>query len=98
MYYGASDTYQFHVKGYDQFSLWGMDKKLDPKNGNQVFVVKVDGVEQPIDASLYNTESYTIRRYDISSGEHLIEISTTCTGSNVCYPSDTMSERTPSRT
>ena len=82
---GASDTYQFHVKGYDQFSLWGMDKKIDPKNGNQVFVVKVDGVEQPTDASLYNTDSYTIRRYDISSGEHLIEISTTCTGSNVCY-------------
>lgn len=81
----ASDTYQFHVKGYDQFTLWGMDKKLDPKNGNQVFVVKVDGVEQPTDASLYNVSNYTIRRYDISAGEHLIEISTTCTGTNVCY-------------
>lgn len=62
-----------------------MDKKLDPKNGNQVFVVKVDGVEQPTDQSLYNTTNYTIRRYNISAGEHLIEISTTCTGSNVCY-------------
>lgn len=82
---GASDTYQFHVQGFDQFSLWGMDKKLDPKNGNQVFVVKVDGVEQPTDESLYDTKSYTIRRYDISTEEHLIEISTTCTGSNVCY-------------
>ena len=81
----SSDTYQFHVQGFDQFSLWGMDKKLDPKNGNQVFVVKVDGVEQPTDESLYNTEKYTIRRYALSSGEHLIEISTTCTGSNVCY-------------
>lgn len=81
----SSDTYQFHVKGFDQFSLWGMDKKLDPKNGNQVFVVKVDGVEQATDPSLYNTEAYTIRRYNISTAEHLIEISTTCTGSNVCY-------------
>lgn len=81
----SSDTYQFHVKGFDQFSLWGMDKKLDPKNGNQVFVVKVDGVEQTTDPSLYNTEAYTIRRYNISTAEHLIEISTTCTGSNVCY-------------
>lgn len=80
-----SDTYTFHIQGFDQFSLWGMDKKLDPKNGNQVFVVKVDGVEQPTDQSLYNTTNYTIRRYNISTGEHLIEISTTCTGSNVCY-------------
>ena len=46
------NTYQFHVRGFDQFSLWGMDKKLDPKNGNQVFVVKIDGVEQATDASL----------------------------------------------
>lgn len=82
---GSENKYQFHVKGFDQFSLWGMDKKLDPKNGNQVFVVKVDGVEQTTDPSLYNTEAYTIRRYNISTAEHLIEISTTCTGSNVCY-------------
>lgn len=81
----SSDTYQFHVQGFDQFSLWGMDKKIDPKNGNQVFVVKVDGVEQTTDPSLYNTETYTIRRYTITTGKHLIEISTTCTGSNVCY-------------
>ncbi len=79
------NTYQFHVQGFDQFSLWGMDKKLDPKNGNQVFVVKIDGVEQATDASLYNTKSYTVRRYNMTTGEHLIEISTTCTGSNVCY-------------
>lgn len=79
------DTYQFHVQGFDQFSLWGMDKKLDPKNGNQVFVVKIDGVEQATDASLYNTTAYTVRRYNMTTGEHLIEISTTCTGSNVCY-------------
>ncbi len=79
------NTYQFHVQGFDQFSLWGMDKKLDPKNGNQVFVVKIDGVEQATDASLYNTSAYTVRRYNMTTGEHLIEISTTCTGSNVCY-------------
>ncbi len=79
------NTYQFHVQGFDQFSLWGMDKKLDPKNGNQVFVVKIDGVEQATNASLYNTTAYTVRRYNMTTGEHLIEISTTCTGSNVCY-------------
>ena len=78
----SSDKYQFHVKGFDQFSLWGMDKKIDPKNGNQVFVVKVDGVEQTTE---YSTDKYTVRRYNITSGEHLIEISTTAaTGTNKC--------------
>ena len=82
----SSNTYQFHIKGYDQFSLWGMDKKIDAsKNIYEVFVVKVDGVEQPIDKSLYNKDSYTVRRYDISSGEHLIEVTTSTSGSNVCY-------------
>ena len=82
---GASDTYQFKVQGYDQFSLWGMDKKLDAKKGDSVLVVKVDGIRQPIDHDIYNKDKYTIRRYTITPGEHLIEISTTCTGSDVCY-------------
>ena len=78
----STNKYQFHIKGYDQFSFWGMDKKLDPKNGNQVFVVKIDGVVQ---TTAYSTDKYTIRRYDITTAEHLIEISTTEeTGTNKC--------------
>ncbi len=78
----STNKYQFHIKGYDQFSFWGMDKKLDPKNGNQVFVVKIDGVVQ---TTAYSTDKYTIRRYDITTTEHLIEISTTEeTGTNKC--------------
>lgn len=80
--YSNANTYQFHVKGFDQFSFWGMDKKLDPKNGNQVFVVKVDGEVQPME---YNAEKYTVRRFNITTKEHLIEISVTKeTGSNKC--------------
>ena len=78
----SSDKYQFHIKGFDQFSLWGMDKKLDPKNGDQVFVVKVDGKEQ---TTTYNADKYSIRRYNITTGEHVIEISTTAaTKTNKC--------------
>ena len=78
----STNTYQFHVKGYDQFSFWGMDKKLDSKNGNQVFVVKIDGVEQPME---YSTDKYSIRRFNITTARHLIEISTTKeTGTNKC--------------
>ena len=79
------NSYKFHIQGYDQFSLWGMDKKLDPKNGDQIFVVKVDGIEQSIEESLYNTSTYTIRRYDISRGEHVIEILSTAETKNACF-------------
>lgn len=78
----STNNYQFHIKGYDQFSFWGMDKKLDPKNGNQVFVVKIDGVEQPME---YSTDKYSIRRFNITTARHLIEISTTKeTSTNKC--------------
>lgn len=79
---GSENKYQFHVKGFDQFSLWGMDKKVD----TEVFVVKVDGVVQTTDPSLYNADKYTIRRYDISTGEHLIEVTATTSKSDrYCY-------------
>ena len=78
---GATDTYLFHVKGFDQFSLWGMDKKVS----DEVFVVKVDGEVQSIDPSLYNADKYTIRRYDITTAEHVIEISTTAIKDRYCY-------------
>lgn len=77
------NVYLFHVQGFDQFSLWGMDKKIDPKNGDKVFVVKVDGVEQQM---TYSTDKYTIRRFDITTAEHLIEVSVTAaTGSDYCF-------------
>lgn len=79
---GSENKYQFHVKGFDQFSLWGMDKTV----ASEVFVVKVDGVVQTTDPSVYNANKYTIRRYDISTGEHLIEVTATTSKSDrYCY-------------
>ena len=78
---GKDNVYKFHVKGYDQFSLWGMDKKVS----TEVFVVKIDGRTQPTDASLYNSNNYTIRRYNMTTGEHLIEISASTVDDRYCY-------------
>ena len=78
---GKDNVYKFHIKGYDQFSLWGMDKKVS----TEVFVVKIDGITQPTDASLYNSNNYTIRRYNMTTGEHLIEISASTVDDRYCY-------------
>ena len=61
--------YKFHIKGYDQFSFYGKDNKANESNGKH-FEVYVDGVKQAMTLS----ESASIRRFDITTGEHVIEV------------------------
>ena len=67
------NTYTFHFSGYDQFSIFAKDKKQDTKGtkpgDNQYFEVYIDGVLQPLQ---FNKDNYTIRRYTISTGEHVV--------------------------
>ena len=69
-----NNAYKFHIKGYDQFSFYGKDNSttIDPNNAskNKRFQVYIDDVLQPENPS----NSATIRRYDISTGEHVIEV------------------------
>lgn len=72
-----NNSFKCHIKGFDQFSFLGKDKKTDtsskqdkPEN-NQLFEVYIDNVLQPAKT---NTSSVTLRRYDISTGEHVIEV------------------------
>lgn len=68
---------KLHIKGYDQFSYYGYDKsvEIDSKTGNYKkearFQVFIDGEMQP-ETQCGTTAS--VRRYDISAGEHLIEV------------------------
>lgn len=69
---GSSNSVELHIKGFDQFSLYAMDKKWTPAKPNdcKYFKVLIDGqlatMEQSTDA--------TIRRFDISEDEHVIKI------------------------
>ncbi len=66
-------TYTYHISGYDQFSIYAKDKKQDTKGtkpgDNQYFEVYIDGILQPLQ---FNKDNYTIRRYSISTGEHVV--------------------------
>ncbi len=70
-------SYKMHISGYDQFSLYAKDKKKDDKGTkpaeNRYFEIYIDGELQP---QQFNKDDYTIRRYSISTGEHVIEIKT----------------------
>ncbi len=59
----------FHIKGYDQFSFVGYD--AGGASENKHFIVRIDGVEKTFPYE----KSNTIRRFDIATTEHLIEIS-----------------------
>jgi len=62
-------TYKMHVKGYDQFSFYGKDNNTDASKGRH-FEVYIDEVKQNM--SLSSNE--TIRRFIMTTGEHLIEV------------------------
>lgn len=68
----SSNSVEMHIQGYDQFSLYGIDKKINPSkpSDHKVFKVLIDDVEQTMEPST----SATIRRFDITTGEHVIKI------------------------
>lgn len=78
--------YKLHINGYDQFSFFGKDNSttIDPNNEskNKRFQVYIDGVLQP--ETQVATED-KIRRYDISTGEHLIEVRGIGSSNNYFY-------------
>ena len=66
---GNGDEYVFHIQGYDQFSLMGKDNNADPSKGRHLEVY-VDNILQTMSLST----SHTIRRFKISTGEHIIKV------------------------
>ena len=69
-----NNNYKFRIQGYDQFSFYGKDNSttIDPNNAskNKRFQVYIDNVLQPENPS----SSPSIRRYNITTGEHVIEV------------------------
>ena len=67
----ASNYYELHIKGFDQFSIYAQDKKSDKNPSNNKYIkVVVDGKEIVKDVDT----QVSIRRYDISAAEHVIRI------------------------
>ena len=84
----SNNAYKFHVKGFDQFTILAKDKKLDtssdhskPQN-DQLFDVYIDDVARPRQS---DASSVTIRRFDISTAEHVIEVRAINSGNSELY-------------
>lgn len=71
------NEYQFHIEGYDQFSIMGKDNNADASKGRHLEVY-VDNVLQQMTLST----SYTIRRFNITTGRHLIRVKAKHDGSS----------------
>lgn len=79
----AGATFKAHISGFDQFSIYAKDKKVDTSKPekNQIFEVYIDNVKQAAQLS----SSANIRRYNITTGEHLIEIKAIGSSSSELY-------------
>ncbi len=64
------NSFKAHISGFDQFSIYAKDKKSDISKG-RYFEIYIDGIKQANDKI---SDSETIRRYNLSTGEHLIEV------------------------
>ena len=60
---------EMHIKGFDQFSFYGKDNNADANKGRH-FEIYIDDVKQ----AMTPTTDYTIRRFDITTGEHVIRL------------------------
>lgn len=75
-----------HIQGYDEFAFYGADKNVEMKDGafkkNQRFQVFIDGNMAPEDQA---STAATVRRYGITSGEHVIEVRALSDGQSLFY-------------
>lgn len=84
----SNNAYKFQVKGFDQFTILAKDKKLDTSsdhskpNNNQLFDVYIDNVVQPRQSDVSNI---TVRRFDMSTAEHVIEVRAINSGNSELY-------------
>ena len=60
---------EMHIQGFDQFSFYGKDNNADANKGRH-FEIYIDDVKQ----AMTPTTEYTIRRFDITTGEHVIRL------------------------
>ena len=60
---------EMHIKGFDQFSFYGKDNNAAVEKGRH-FEIYIDDVKQ----AMTPTTDYTIRRFDITTGEHVIRL------------------------
>ena len=64
----SSHVMEMHIQGYDQFSFYGNDNNQNPSKG-KMFEVYIDDVKQA-----HDPKAYSINRFDLSSGEHVIRL------------------------
>lgn len=67
----SGSTLVLRVSGFDQFSFYGKDNSNNVGKDEKHFTVTIDGIPQSYTP---DKENFKIRRYDLPSGTHLIEV------------------------
>lgn len=73
---GESSSITLHIKGYDEFSIYAADNNTTPSNGENRWIdVYIDNMTTPVTKGIAKAPA-TVRRYGITTGEHVIKLTT----------------------
>ncbi len=80
---GQPAEVSLYIKGYNEFAIYACDNNTTPNDGKRRWIdVYIDDMQNPVTTGIA-VKPATVRRYSISSGEHVIKLTSEYGGSKL---------------
>ena len=90
---GQPAEVSLHIKGYNEFAIYAYDNNTTPNSGKKRWIdVYIDDMQNPVTTGIAKSPA-SVRRYSISTGEHVIKLTSEYGGSklyaiSLCLPKE----------
>ena len=80
---GQPAEVSLYIKGYNEFAIYACDNNTTPNDGKKRWIdVYIDDMQNPVTTGIA-VKPATVRRYSISTGEHVIKLTSEYSGSKL---------------
>ena len=80
---GQPSEVSLHIKGYNEFAIYAYDNNTTPNSGKKRWIdVYIDDMQNPVTTGIAKSPA-SVRRYSISTGEHVIKLTSEYGGSKL---------------
>lgn len=80
---GQPAEVSLHIKGYNEFAIYAYDNNTTPNSGKKRWIdVYIDDMQNPVTTGIAQSPA-SVRRYSISTGEHVIKLTSEYGGSKL---------------
>ncbi len=80
---GQPAEVSLHIKGYNEFAIYAYDNNTTPNSGKKRWIdVYIDDMQNPVTTGIAKSPA-SVRRYSISTGEHVIKLTSEYGGSKL---------------